>query len=353
MSVFPGAVATDSDLYVAVNNLQTTLTDSPLSDSATTINVDDTTGFPSTGCITIDSEIISYAGTTATSFTGCTRGFDGTTNVSHEINSYVSLNQIAAHHNVLKDEIKAIETKLFSKVPYDCEVLSGNGTTSAVSGKTYLVSFTPTASRAITLPTPSLNAFIIVKDIQGTFSTLFPCTIQQNGSEKIEGSASSYPLTVGYGTWYLISDGTDWYSIGATPTNRSGNVDISGSTNTDYNSYYAGFLGGFFFDDGDNGIKRLYSNFPSSYSGINFMAEGVSVAYFVGLSCNFLVETSFSSNIFVSGFISGQVSAMPTTGDPVDTPTNQDIRFDASSKKLYVYDGGTWNYIELTNIPLP
>ena len=41
---------------------------------STTINVDSTTSFTNTGFIQIDSEIISYTGKTATSFTGCTRG---------------------------------------------------------------------------------------------------------------------------------------------------------------------------------------------------------------------------------------------------------------------------------------
>ena len=41
---------------------------------STTINVDSTTGFTNTGYIQINSEVISYTGKTATSFTGCTRG---------------------------------------------------------------------------------------------------------------------------------------------------------------------------------------------------------------------------------------------------------------------------------------
>lgn len=41
---------------------------------STEINVDDTTGFASSGTLVINSEIITYSGLTATSFTGCTRG---------------------------------------------------------------------------------------------------------------------------------------------------------------------------------------------------------------------------------------------------------------------------------------
>ena len=56
-----------------------------LNASSTTINVDDTTGFSSTGTILIDCEVITYAGKTSTSFTGCTRGTSGTTAISHGV----------------------------------------------------------------------------------------------------------------------------------------------------------------------------------------------------------------------------------------------------------------------------
>jgi hypothetical protein len=45
-----------------------------LNSSSTTINVNSTTGFPASGTIIIDSELISYSGITSTSFTGCIRG---------------------------------------------------------------------------------------------------------------------------------------------------------------------------------------------------------------------------------------------------------------------------------------
>ena len=54
-----------------------------INDSVTTITVDSTTGFAASGSIQIESEWISYTGTTATTFTGCTRGQEGTTAASH------------------------------------------------------------------------------------------------------------------------------------------------------------------------------------------------------------------------------------------------------------------------------
>ena len=49
----------------------------------TTITVDSTSGFQSQGRIVIESEVISYTGKTTTTFTGCSRGEEGTTAATH------------------------------------------------------------------------------------------------------------------------------------------------------------------------------------------------------------------------------------------------------------------------------
>lgn len=68
----------------------TTRLDGNLTSGATTITVFDTTGFPSpAGTIRIGYEIITYTGTTATTFTGCTRGASGTTAEAHDDNTVV------------------------------------------------------------------------------------------------------------------------------------------------------------------------------------------------------------------------------------------------------------------------
>jgi len=89
MANYPGSANNDANLYIGVNNLSTVLTDNPLTAGAVTVNVSDTTNFPTVGIITIDLEAIHYTGTTGTSFTGCTRGFDGTIAASHLLNSTV------------------------------------------------------------------------------------------------------------------------------------------------------------------------------------------------------------------------------------------------------------------------
>lgn len=123
MAQYPTSAADDSNLYVAVNNKNTTLvgalTASGGNYSATEIEVSSTTGFPSSGLITIDTEVISYSGvaTSPHRFTGITRGQDGSTAVSHINGASVIHTVVAAHHNVLKDEVKAIEADLITSRP--------------------------------------------------------------------------------------------------------------------------------------------------------------------------------------------------------------------------------------------
>ena len=72
-------------------NGYTTLTNAiPNSSSTATIVVGSTAGFASAGAILIGSELITYTGKTATSFTGITRSQYGSTGSSHSAGVYVS-----------------------------------------------------------------------------------------------------------------------------------------------------------------------------------------------------------------------------------------------------------------------
>lgn len=112
MANYPSSISTNANLYIAVNGLQTTLALACTSGD-TTLTLTSTTGFPTTGLVTIDNtEVVSYTGVSGATITGCTRGADGTTAASHPIGVTVGLTVVAAHHNLLKDEIIAIETAL-------------------------------------------------------------------------------------------------------------------------------------------------------------------------------------------------------------------------------------------------
>ena len=68
---------------VQEDEIETTTLDGSHTDSVTTITVASTTGFDSAGTIYVGNEVITYTGTTSTTFTGATRGASGTTAAAH------------------------------------------------------------------------------------------------------------------------------------------------------------------------------------------------------------------------------------------------------------------------------
>ena len=72
------------------DEITTTNLDGALTDSATTITVNSTTGFDSTGTIFIGNEQITYTGTSSTTFTGATRGANNTTAAAHSDDTQVA-----------------------------------------------------------------------------------------------------------------------------------------------------------------------------------------------------------------------------------------------------------------------
>lgn len=130
-AIFPSAVVTQAQLWTAVNGISTTL--SALIDNlVTTLNVVDTTSFPSTGYVVIDSEVIKYTGKTGTSFTGCTRGSDGTTAASHSSSAIVAALAVADHHNIVTLEMAAIEQNLSDRIGLGSTQLKGVDGTAAL-----------------------------------------------------------------------------------------------------------------------------------------------------------------------------------------------------------------------------
>jgi hypothetical protein len=61
----------------------TTTLDGAINSAVTTITLTSVTGFPTTGVVKIDNELISYTGITSNNLTGCTRGVNGTAAASH------------------------------------------------------------------------------------------------------------------------------------------------------------------------------------------------------------------------------------------------------------------------------
>lgn len=136
-AVFPTAVATDADLLVARNSATSTL-NGAINASVTTFNLVSGTRFGNNMVVTIDSEIIFCTTLSTNTFSGCSRGYNGSTAASHSNGATVSGFLIAAHHNSLSDEIKAIETALGANLgnifactstPVTCTIYDSTATT--------------------------------------------------------------------------------------------------------------------------------------------------------------------------------------------------------------------------------
>ncbi len=74
----------------AASTASTTLASDPGA-AGTTITVGSTAGYPSSGAIRIENELITYSGTNSTQFTGATRGARGTTGATHAAGTTVKL----------------------------------------------------------------------------------------------------------------------------------------------------------------------------------------------------------------------------------------------------------------------
>lgn len=112
--VYPSAVATTNDLLCAVNNISTTLNGS-IDSSQTTLTMTDGTILSSCSsgfAFTIDTEAIRCTTRATHAFSGCTRGFDGTTAASHSNSTPVRGLNLARHHNQTAAEVIALETAL-------------------------------------------------------------------------------------------------------------------------------------------------------------------------------------------------------------------------------------------------
>jgi hypothetical protein len=118
-AIFPGGVATDQDLKVQVNAVQTSLLSS-ITSMAGTAQVISCAGIVANTLATIDTEIVadlSCIGNTLTFDTGspgCTSGraCDNSAAAAHNVGAPVSLFVEAWHHNALRVEVEALESAL-------------------------------------------------------------------------------------------------------------------------------------------------------------------------------------------------------------------------------------------------
>ena len=166
-SNFPTTLDTAVELIQPANNAQTTLSGN-LTDSATSIVVVSTATFSPTGLIAIGNELITYTGKTSTTFTGCIRGYDGTTPAAHLNGARVEDLITKAHHNVLAGTVIALETKVGSgaSTPSANTVLRGTGAGTSAFGQIVNADIDPTA--AIPYSKLSLTGGIVNADVSAS-----------------------------------------------------------------------------------------------------------------------------------------------------------------------------------------
>jgi hypothetical protein len=119
-TTYPGAIDTDTSLFVTRDNVQTTLT-VPMQVTDTVAVVKSSTGFVpnmiATVCETVTANVCTqWEHMLVTAISGntltVTRGIAGTTSMAHAANKFISALIDSAHQKVLKDAVINIETAL-------------------------------------------------------------------------------------------------------------------------------------------------------------------------------------------------------------------------------------------------
>jgi hypothetical protein len=107
----------------ATFNVQQTYLATAINSSVTTIALTDTSTFPMTGTITVDSEKISYTAKDGNTLLGCVRGVGGTTAASHDLYAYVTFN---VPNQVMQHEVGNDDASVSPPLPIEAFIESSD-----------------------------------------------------------------------------------------------------------------------------------------------------------------------------------------------------------------------------------
>lgn len=115
-----------------------------------------------------------------------------------------------AEVNTGTDSVRAVTPETLANRQIVTRAVSSNGSI-ALTDEWLLVDTTGGAV-SLALPSPATKRAYRIKDVGGD-SEANPITLTRNAAEEIEGVAASRALSVNYGSWVVIADGTDWWIL--------------------------------------------------------------------------------------------------------------------------------------------
>ena len=167
--------------------------------SGTSITLDSTTDFSTSGKIIVDDEIISYTGKTSTNLTGITRAVDSSTRSAHADDSVVTLFEASANANAWNIPSNSSSTildgrdwsidnfgELMIATALNGSTFQWSPTSDGLAGKASLVTNAPTASKFSLVSTPDRHLILFgTEKTVGTASSQDPLLLRFSSQEDI------------------------------------------------------------------------------------------------------------------------------------------------------------------------
>ena len=190
-----------------------------INNAVTTITVNSTTAFTTTGTLLIDNELITYSGKTSTDFTGCVRGVSGTTAASHTSGTLAYQATSFSGWGIASSAGVTLPLRLWSQANFGEELLfnpRGGPLYLWQPGAAPTPAFTVRGVQVTGTYTPTLSNEILVSD-QSRIVICFGC----NDPTGTYASNTLDPMQI---RWSAQESYTDWEPL---PTNQAGDARLS------------------------------------------------------------------------------------------------------------------------------